>query len=175
MPTLLDPAEVRAATLVDIDLGDDKFVRARRLDLSTMLIEGDLPLPLLTAARKFIESRHLEAAPEEAVTEVDHEVVLDTLRKHALLVIMEPMVTAEDDYVPDHLPVKLFTLPQLMAIWNATAVLPKVGAALAAEFRPREDVPAAHAVPARAAVRPTAKPVAPPAPAPGGGPEYVGA
>jgi hypothetical protein len=167
MPKLLNPVTVRDQQLVDVDLGDDTFVRARKLDLSMMLLEGELPMPLLTAARKFIETR---GDPEEQLSEVNHEEVLKTLRNHALVVVVEPTVVVEEDQNPAHMPVSLFTLPQLLAIWNQTAVLPKVGAAAAAEFRRQPDATLAHAVPARHEVRPSPEPVAQSE----SGPDFIG-
>lgn len=149
MPRILNPAAIRDAQLIDVDLGDDTFVRARTLDLSMMLLEGELPMPMLTAARQFVEHRE----PEEQISATDHAAVLKTLRKHALLVVVEPVVVDEDDANPNHMPVTLFTLSQLLAIWNQTAVLPKVGAAAAAEFRVRSDAAAPHALLGREDIR----------------------
>ena len=157
MPTLLNPADVRSQQLVDVDLGDGTFVRARRMDLPLMLMEGNVPLPLLSAARDLVEHK---GPPEEALAAVDHDESLRVLRRHAIFVVVEPLIVEQDDHNPDHLPVALLTVPQLLAIWNATAVLPKVGAALAAEFCERAVLDAAPALRGREDVRPPAQRVA---------------
>jgi len=169
MATLLDPVAVRGQQLVDVDLGDGTFVRARRLDLPMMLMEGNIPMPLLSAARDLVEHA---GPPEEALADFAHEESLRVLRKHALLVVVEPMVVDHEDHNPEHLPVSLLTVTQLLAIWNATAVLPKVGAALAAEFCERAVSDAAPLAYRRENVRTPAKRVA--AAVAAAGPDYIG-
>ena len=68
MGELLSARKVREQSIVDVDLGDGTFVRARKTDLSTMVFEGLVTTPLMAAAQKFIENR--EMSPAERIAEV---------------------------------------------------------------------------------------------------------
>ena len=160
-PQLLSAERVRKTQIIDVDLGDGTFVRARRSDLSSMLFEGTVPTPLLAAAQKFIDNR--EMSPTERLEDLDAEVdrpgMLEVLRQHAIAVVIEPRVVPFDDKDPTHLPVDLLTLPQLLAIWNQTAVIPKVGAAEAATFRLHQRPDVESLLRARKVVRSSTEPV----------------
>jgi hypothetical protein len=157
-PRVLDPQAVRRDTLIDVDLGDGRIVRARKIDLSLMLMEGELPLTLLAAARALIGSQ--DEPPEERLDEATKDGSLAQLRRHAFVVVVEPVITMLDDGEPTHLPVTLLTLPQLLAIWNQTAIMPKVSAAQAADFRDGAGRAAPAVLLAGQDVRPTAQRVA---------------
>jgi hypothetical protein len=155
---LLNPQEIRAATIIDVDLGDGTIVRARRLDLEMSVFEGVMPTPLMNAAQKLVQT-HGRPANErlDDLDETEKQEVLATLRRHAVAVVLEPIIVAVDDQNPDHLPVDLLRFPQLLAIWNATTITPKVGAATAANFRQRPLEPAAPVLHAGQDLRPAAQ------------------
>jgi hypothetical protein len=165
-PTLLNARDRREQAIVTVDLGDGTAVRARRLDLTHCIFEGILPTPLMNAAQKLIQNH---GRPELARLDdlgIDKQEMLATLRQHALRVVLSPPLVEIDDFNPDTLPVALLTLPELLAIWNQTTVLPKVSAAQAADFRIRSRAPAADVLPARENVRPTPQHVSVPPPEP---------
>jgi hypothetical protein len=153
---LLDPTVERARAIIEVDLGNGQYVRARRLDLPQMIFEGLVPQPIMAAAQRLIDTQGQSASAqlgdEEPDAAAQHAAQLETLRRHALTVVLEPRLVLHDDHDPSHLPVDLLTLTQLLAIWNQTAVTPRVSAAQAAHFRrapglgshppvsPREDV-----------------------------------
>jgi hypothetical protein len=139
MAEQLDPRQRKRERLVTVDLGNGFSVQAKRCDLPMMLFEGVVPTPLMAAAEKFIKNR--EEFPSDRMddlTEDERPQMLEVLRAHAVNVVVNPTVVPMDDGVEDHMPVTLFDLQELLAIWSQTAVLPKVGAAEAATFRVRQ-------------------------------------
>jgi hypothetical protein len=88
---------------------------------------------------------------------------VDVVREHALKVVLQPVLVAKDDGNPDHLPVDLLTLTQLLRIWSETAVVPLMTAQTAADFRPEPRADDPPVPPAGEAVQPTPKPLAFPA------------
>lgn len=134
---LLNARKVRAANEVMVDLGDDTFVKARREDMTMLLFEGRLPMPMLTAVQKMIDMPN--ASPVERVEALGSEhgrALVDLLRQHVCRVSIDPVIVMEEDGNEDHLPVAFLDTPKLMAIWIATAVVPEVNQIQAATFRP---------------------------------------
>jgi hypothetical protein len=154
---ILNPATIREQQLVDVDFGDGSGVRARKADMARLVFDGIVPTPLMNAAQALVNNHGLP--PDERLDDeaIDKEQMLAVLRKYAIAVVVEPVITTEDDGVATHLPVKLLTLPQLMAIWNQTAVTPRLDPAAAARFRVRQQRPAAAVPHARQNVPPTAQ------------------
>ncbi len=139
MSEQLDPRQRKRERIITVDLGNGFSVQAKRCDLPMMLFEGVVPTPLMAAAEKFIKNR--EEFPSDRMndlTEEERPQMLDILRAHAVNVVVNPVVVPQDDGIDEHMPVTLFDLQELLAIWSQTAVLPKVGAAEAATFRVRQ-------------------------------------
>lgn len=160
---LLNPRKVRAEQIVQVTFDDGSWVEARRCDIASMLFEGVVPTPLMQAAEKFIQNRELKPTERlEDLSDEDRPAMLETLRHHAVAVVIRPTIVMMDDGDPDHLPVEILTVPQLLAIWNQTAVVPKVGAAEAATFRwPQRPTPQSllrHGQDIRSAAEPVAPP-----------------
>ena len=150
MPQLLNARTVRAKNEVQVDLGDDTFIRARREDMTLLLFEGRVPMPMLTAVQKMIDLPN--ATPAERVEALGSEhgrALVDLLRTHACRVAIEPVLVMEEDDNPDHLPVAFLDTPKLMAIWQATAVVPEVNQIAAATFRKRARLDAPSSAPVR--------------------------
>jgi hypothetical protein len=142
MPEQLDARKRREQKLITVDLGNGFSVQAKKCDMSMMIFEGVVPTPLMSAAHKFVENR--EQGPSERLEELADEerpAMLEVLRAHACTVVVNPIVVPHDDGNEDHMPVDLFELQELLAIWSQTAVTPKVGAAEAATFRLRQRSP----------------------------------
>lgn len=162
---ILNPREARQTKIVIVDLGDGTAVRARKCDLATMVFNGNVSTPIMQAAQRFIENRELSPADRiaalqrEGDDEHNRDAMLEVLRHHAVSVCVEPVVTMYDDGDPDHLPVELLTVPQLLAIWNQTALTPRVGAAAAATFRLRQRSPSSAVLRPRENVRPAPEPL----------------
>lgn len=126
----------RATTDVEVTLPDGSTMLCRRRDMVTLVLEGGLPMSMLQAAQKMIELP--DATPEERVKALGGEngrLLIDVLRKHAVEVALDPKVTAGETSDPNAMPVEMLSVSELMAIWTATALIPPVGAAPAAEFR----------------------------------------
>jgi hypothetical protein len=132
---LLDPRSMRKANEIEVDLGDGTMVVARRQDMTLLVFQGHVPMPMLAAVQRMIELPN--ATPAERVDSLGGEGrnLVDLLRRHAVTVVMKPRITDTDTGELDALPVEYLGIQQLMAIWNATAVVPIVGTSQAAEFR----------------------------------------
>lgn len=158
--TLLNARRVREEQIIDVDLGGGEFIRARKCDFSTMLFEGMIATPIMMAAQKFIENR--EQSPADRMDDLDEgerQAMLEVMRHHAVNVSIEPVIVIHEDGNDDHLPVELLTFPQLLAIWNQTAVTPRVGAAEAATFRRHQRPITESLLRPGKVVRPTTTPV----------------
>lgn len=166
--TRLDPRKARKDSEITIDFGDGTTVLARKLDMTTMVLEGLIPMPLLMAMEKLVSMKDASPADRVKALLADDEdeqgrSMLQLLRKHAVIAVIDPKVVMQDTGDESLMPVELLTLPQLMKIWTLTAVVPLMEPAAAARFRGRASaVPAAH-VPTRKSVRPAAEPVDSPA------------
>jgi len=150
MPQLLNARTVRAKNEIEVDLGDDTFIKARREDMTLLLFEGRVPMPMLAAVQKMIDLPN--ASPAERVEALGSEngrALVDLLRQHACRVSMEPKIVMAEDGNPDHLVVDFLDIPKLMMIWMATAVVPEVNQAQAASFRRRERVDDAPPAPVK--------------------------
>jgi hypothetical protein len=162
MPTLLDPRKVRRDKTINIDLGDDTFVTARKADMTVLMLEGKIPMPLLVAVQQMVEMPNATVEQRIAALGSDQaESFIQLLRRHALAVVIAPPLSWDDTDDPDVLPVTYFELPQLMAIWTETAVVPLVSHEEAATFRPDERSVHADDAQPRASVRPTTVVMAP--------------
>jgi hypothetical protein len=156
---LLNPAAIRSAQLIDVDFGDGTGVKARRADMAMLVFEGIVPTPLMNAAQQLVNNHGLPVAERLDDEEIDRDKMIEVLRRHAVAVVVEPVIVAVDDGDATHLPVTLLTLPQLLAIWNQTAATPRLEPAAAARFRVRPSGPTAPVLPVRQDLRPAAKPV----------------
>ncbi len=138
---LLDARKHRAKNTIEVDLGFDEdgneeFVLCRKEDITALVFEGRMPMPMLTAVQKMIDMP--KATPMEridALGKQNGQDLIDLMREHACRVSVTPKIVMADDGNPDHLPVSFFSTEKLMLIWNATAVIPRVGLTTAATFR----------------------------------------
>jgi hypothetical protein len=157
----LDPRELRNQSTVTVDIGGGRCVVAQRLDMTSMVFEGLVPMPLLTAVQRMISMPEEDPIARLASMEAtDKQSMLEMLRKHACRAVINPVVTPTDDGDQNHLPVSLLAVDILMKIWNATAVEPLLSPLEATTFRPRGSADADPVLPAREDVRPAAAPVA---------------
>lgn len=136
---LLDPAQMRAAQELKVDIGGGRFVLARKLDMTAMVFEGLLPMPLLAAVQRMIDSPDLDPLERVAAMTADDSAksMLNLLRRHAIVAVTSPKLVEIDTGDPTTLPVTMLALDQLMAIWTATAVVPMAEPIKAARFRGR--------------------------------------
>lgn len=132
---LLNARDVRREAEIEVDLGDGTMVKARKMDMTLLVFEGQISMTMLTAVQKMVEMP--DASPVDRVAALGGEgrSMVDMLRKHASVVVVAPRITLEDSPDPNVIPASYLNLPQLMAIWNATAVTPRFGASQAARFR----------------------------------------
>lgn len=157
-PAIIDPREARRSSVVIVDLGTGRAVRARRLDMASMLFEGLVPMPLLTAAQKLVDRKKRGGSAVDQwgeLDEMDKAGVKLMLQKHACASVIDPVVVEVDDGNEAHLPVEMLTLMELSAIFNATAILPTVAPATAKRFRTRAVQPDPAPVPDGEGVRET--------------------
>jgi hypothetical protein len=160
MTQLLNTRRLRETREVKVDIGNGDHVLARKEDMTLLVFEGRVPMPVLAAVQEMIELPNATPIERIAALGDSGKSLIQILRAHAVKVVVQPVLTLIDDGNPDHLPADMLDVNQLMAIWTATAVVPPIGAPAAAEFRPRAvELPAAP-VPDGEAVPPTAKPVA---------------
>lgn len=134
---LLDPAQLREESEVRIDIGGGRYVMGRKLDMTSMLFEGLVPMPLLTAMQKMTEMRDATPAQRVAALSEDGQgrSMLELLRKHACAAVVKPKMVLEDTGDRSTLPVDRLHFGQLMAIWQATAIVPLMSPSAAATFR----------------------------------------
>ena len=136
MSELLNPRTLRDRNVVNVDIGNNQHVVARKEDMTVLIFDGRVPMPLLVAVQKMIDMADASPTERLAALGAEHAAALvDVVRAHALEVVLRPKIVLEDDGNPDHLPIALLDLTQLIKIWSATAVVPMVTAAQAAEFR----------------------------------------
>jgi hypothetical protein len=150
MAELLNARKMRDRQGIQIDLGDGTFVKARREDMTLLVFEGRVPMPMLAAVQKMIELP--DASPMERIQSLGAEngrTLVEVLRDHACRVVLEPKIVREDDGDPDHLPVEFLDTQKLMAIWMKTAVIPEVTNEDAATFRPERSLHAVAPAPTR--------------------------
>jgi hypothetical protein len=161
---ILNPRTVRAEVETTVDLGDGTAVKARKEDMATLVFEGRVPMPLLTAVQKMIEMPEGTTDEEKMAALGPDQIgaLLVVLRTHALRVVLAPKLTEDDTGDPDTLPVSYLTSAQLMAIWSQTAVVPRFTAPAAARFRAGGDADAADAASDGADVPSQPEPVAGP-------------
>ena len=165
---LLSAREMRAINKIKVDIGQGRYVWARVQDLTSMVLAGLVPHPMLTAMSTMFTMR--EASPEQLLKEMGESAgaeMLSMMRRHACQVVIEPKVTPTDDGNPEHLPADLFTMEQLLKIWTATTVVPLLSPVEAARFRPGEAAGDAEVLPAGADVQAGAEHVAEPVREPG--------
>ena len=167
---LLNPREVRADSEIDVDLGDGTMVKARKMDMTLLVFEGQVSMTMLLAVQRMIEMP--DATPLERVAALGKEgrSMVEMLRKHASIVTVQPRVSMEDSADPNVIPATYLTLPQLMAIWNSTAITPRFGANQAARFRRGTGTDAPAAAPAGDDVPPASVELV----TPSGTVEYIG-
>ncbi len=167
---LLDPAQLREESEVRIDIGGGRYVMGRKLDMTAMLFEGLVPMPLLTAVQKMVEMRHATPAERVAALTEDGQghSMLELLRRHACAAVVKPRIVMQDTGDRNTLPADRLHFGQLMAIWQVTAVVPMMSPSAAATFRPEPSPVPPDAASDGAHVQPTTQPVGAPAV------EYVG-
>jgi hypothetical protein len=148
MAELLSARKVRQTHEVQVDLGDDTFIRARKEDMTLLVFEGRVPMPLLAAVQKMIDMPNASALERVEALGAEHgRKLIDILREHACKVSLEPQIVMTDDGDPDHLPVAFLDTQKLLTIWIATAVVPEVTPIQAATFRAGASSDVAPAVP----------------------------
>jgi hypothetical protein len=133
---LLSAKDVRKDTEIEVDLGDGTFVKARKLDMTLLIFEGQIPMALLAAAQRMMDMP--DGTIEDRVRllgEGESRSMIEMMRQHAATVVIQPRITMDDTSDPNALPASYLTLPQLLAIWNATAIIPRFAARPAARFR----------------------------------------
>lgn len=159
---LLDPAARRRANSLTISIGNGQCVKARRLDMTTLVFEGLVPMPLLAAVQRMIAMP--DSSPIEqfqAMGEADKTAMLDMLRRHAIAAVTVPKLSMTDTGDPTVLPVTDLTLTELMAIWEGSSLDAPMEPADASRFRERASTDDVAAVSPRQNVQPAAEPVGP--------------
>lgn len=137
-PTVLDPAAFRARQLFDVEIEPGTIVRVRKLDMITMVMENVLPMPMLKAMTDLMAMREeIRADPSKflEIPETTKAATVELLRRYACAAVVSPVVVSEDDNHPQHLPVALLSMEQLMAIWSATPPGSEVTPVVAERFR----------------------------------------
>jgi hypothetical protein len=161
---VLDPRTFRKNRIIDINIGDGYIVKAKKLDLTTMMFEGLLPMPVLTAVQRLITAGGDEMSPAERVKfleDNDRKAMLELLRRHACTAVIMPVLTMTDDGNPDHLVVDMLSIEALTEIFTQTTLLPTHNSAEVARFRGRAALVPEHDALPREDVRPAPEPVVP--------------
>jgi hypothetical protein len=136
MAELLSARKLRESNQVKVDLGDGTFIRARREDMTLLVFEGRIPMPMLAAVQKMIDMPNASPAERIAALGTEHgRTLVEVLREHACKVAIEPKIVMTDDGNEDNLPVTFLDTQKLMTIWMATALIPEVTVTRAATFR----------------------------------------
>jgi hypothetical protein len=157
---IVSAREKRSNQTLKIIIGPGEFVMAKRMDMTAMLFNGEMPLTITSAAHRLKKMKDAPADQRlEMIGDPENVEVLEMLRTHASQVVYDPKVVWPDDGVDDHMPASLFTLPQLMKIWTETALVPAVSPADAWRFRQRPTAVHPAPVPAREDVRETSESV----------------
>lgn len=160
MTTQLSARTARQQNETIIDLGDGTHVRARKEDLTVLVFEGRVPMPLLAAVQQMIDLPNATPMQRvEALGAQNGQSLVELLREHVCKVCIDPVVVPVDDGDPDHLPVSYFSVPQMMTIWTRTAVVPRVTPLEAATFRPETVLDAPVAPSNGGALQPPAEPL----------------
>lgn len=135
---VLDARQARANSTVRVLIAPGQYVLARKMDMASMLFEGEMPLPILASVQRLQQMKEMSKEDRlRAMVDPENTEVLELMRRHAAAVVIEPKVCWPDDGVEDHMPANLLTLPQLMKIWTETALVPSVTPADAFRFRQR--------------------------------------
>jgi len=146
---LLNARALRRENEIEVDLGDGTMVKARKMDMTLLVFEGLVPMPMLSAVQRMFDDP--DATPTEQVEKLGDQgkPMVDLLRRHASIVTIQPKISVEDTNDPDTIPASYLNIQQLMAIWTATAVVPTFGTSQATRFRGGavpDDAPDAPAV-----------------------------
>lgn len=161
---LLNARKARDESEVTVDLGNGTAVRARKEDMTLLVFDGRVPLPLLAAVQRMIDMPGATDVERLEALGTEHGGnLVKLLQEHACAVVMQPKITMTDTGDPDTLPVHYFNTPQLMAIWSATAVVPRFTRVDAGRFRDDASADVDHAAPVVEDVQPVAELVAAPA------------
>jgi len=163
---VLDPRSFRQSRLIEVEIGDGMVVKARKLDLTTMMFEGLISLPLLAAVQRAMESADTPYAQAERIAtmdDTDRQAMITLLCRHACKAVVVPTITMTDDGDPDHLPADMLGIEALTAIFAATTVVPVASVPEVARFRERAASIHGTPPPPREDVRPAAEPVGAPA------------
>lgn len=149
MNKMLDPKVARAAAEVVVDLGDGALVRCRKEDMTTLVFDGRVPMPILAAVERMIKLPTVSSdADRIAALGTDNgRDIVKIMREHAVAVILEPRFSMEFTSDESVVPITYLTVPQLVKVWNATAMVPKVTQSQAGKFRRRTGGRAADALP----------------------------
>lgn len=130
-----------------VELNDGLVVRVKKMDPIQMIFEGHLTLPMLRAAQRFediqdqLNSSDQDAknkAAEEFLAGEEKDSFLKMLREYAVLHVMEPTLTLEEDGNENHLCVKELQFSELLAIFNSAPTRNEELAGMAEEFRRAE-------------------------------------
>jgi hypothetical protein len=158
---LLTAKAARERNKVTVDLGDGTEVIARRDDMSMVVLDGRLPLPLLAAVENMVNLPDATNAERLKILTEPHDGVnmATMLREHAMRVCINPRVVPDDSQDEDAVPIGYFSVDQLMVLWISTAVVPEVTLSQATRFRGGASTAAPDDVPNGADVRPAAEPV----------------
>jgi len=162
MSELISARKFRSNLEVVVEIRPGEHVRARREDMTLLVFEGRLPMPLLAAVQRMVDMP-AGASDADRLAELGAEAgatLAQVLREHAVRVVIEPKLVLEDTGNPDELPVSYLSTAELTAIWSATALVPMVTAASAGRFRGRAVVDDVDAAPNGADVPPVAERVA---------------
>lgn len=139
MSEIVDVRQFRSKWEVNVELGGGLgHIVVRKQDMTLLLMNGKVPMPVLAAVQRMIDMPDVATDAERLAVLVQDEQgdsLVNMLHEHACAVALKPRLTMGYTEEPGTLPVTYLNLPQLMAIWTATAVVPKVTTAEAGRFR----------------------------------------
>lgn len=136
MAELLSAKKARDSNQIQVDLGDGTYILCRREDMTLLVFEGRVPMPMLAAVQKMIDMPNASPVDRIAALGSEHgRTLVEVLREHVCKVAIDPVIVMQDDGNPDHLPVQFLDTQKLMTVWMKTAVIPEVSNEAAATFR----------------------------------------
>ena len=128
----INPAEWRKSKTVEVELPGGT-VLCRKDDLTQLVLDGKVPMPMLQAVQKMVAMPNATAMQRVQALDGYGQDLTETLRDHAVRVAIDPPIAR--GVVEGALQVELMDLKELMVIWVNTAIVPPMGAAASATFR----------------------------------------
>jgi hypothetical protein len=155
---MLDPKARRKDSSFLVMLPSGSAVRCKRVDIQIAILEGVVPMPLLSSMSAMVGQRkELAQDPMRVLSMPDRErkAMLEVLRRYAVHAVVEPQLSLlPEDQAPDGtMSVDLLHMNELVAIWAAVPVPTSMSESEAETFRRTESAADGAAAPDGGEVR----------------------